>query len=119
MQYTTLTIPATLRRWAVCAQLGSWFRRSRLELDGDVLAAGIVKLLTWCGAVRIGRCGDCGDVQGLSISDRVIGQAGWLYHRFVLSLRDIEEVMVARGVVVTYETIRSWCATFGPDCANQ
>ena len=31
---------------------------------------GIVKLLTWCGAASIGRCGDCGEVQGLSVSDR-------------------------------------------------
>jgi hypothetical protein len=44
----------------------------------------------------------------------VIGHAVWLYHRFTLSLRDVEELMLARGVVVTYETIRSWCAKFGP-----
>ncbi len=43
----------------------------------------------------------------------------WLYQRFALSLRDVEELMVARGVVVTYETIRSWCARLGPDYANQ
>src|SRR6478609_6208767 len=36
----------------------------------------------------------------------VIGHAVWLYHRFTLSLRDVEELMLARGVVVTYETIR-------------
>src|SRR4029079_8639747 len=47
----------------------------------------------------------------------VIGQAVWLYHRFALSLRDVEELMLARGVVVTYESIRSWCAKFGPDYA--
>jgi putative transposase len=47
----------------------------------------------------------------------VIGHAVWLYHRFALSLRDVEELMLARGVVVSYETIRSWCATFGPDDA--
>jgi transposase-like protein len=44
----------------------------------------------------------------------VIGHAVWLYHRFALSLRDVEELMLARGVAVTYETIRSWCAKFGP-----
>ena len=44
----------------------------------------------------------------------VIGHAVWLYHRFALSLRDVEELMLARGVV-SYETIRSWCAKFGPD----
>src|SRR6478672_9557632 len=35
----------------------------------------------------------------------VIGHAVWLYHRFTLSLRDVEELMLARGVVVTYETV--------------
>jgi hypothetical protein len=45
----------------------------------------------------------------------VIGHAVWLYHRFALSLRDVDELMLARGVAVTYETIRSWCAKFGPD----
>ncbi len=49
----------------------------------------------------------------------VIGHAVWLYHRFALSLRDVEELLLTRGVVVTYETIRSWCAKFGPDYAAQ
>jgi len=49
----------------------------------------------------------------------VIGHAVWLYHRFALSLRDVEELMLARGVMLTYETIRPWCAKFGPDYANQ
>jgi len=44
----------------------------------------------------------------------VIGHAVFLYHRFALSLRDVEKLMLARDVVVTYETIRSWCAKFGP-----
>ena len=43
----------------------------------------------------------------------VIGHAVWLYHRFALSLRDVEELMLARGVVVSYETIRSWCPSSG------
>jgi putative transposase len=49
----------------------------------------------------------------------VIGHAVWRYHRFALSLRDVDELMLARGVMLTYETIRSWCAKFGPDDANQ
>src|SRR4029079_1214905 len=49
----------------------------------------------------------------------VIGHAVWLYHRFTLSLCDVEELMLARGVVVSYETIRYWCAKFGPDYAAQ
>jgi putative transposase len=42
----------------------------------------------------------------------------WLYHRFPLSFREVEELMLARGVIVSYETIRQtirqWCAKFGP-----
>ena len=49
----------------------------------------------------------------------VIGHAVWLYHRFALSLRDVEELMLARGVVVSYETIRAWCDRFGQQYANQ
>ena len=49
----------------------------------------------------------------------VIGHAVWLYHRFALSLREFEELMLSRGVMLSYETIRSWCAKFGPDYANQ
>ena len=68
-------------------------------------------------AVRIGRCGDCGEVQGYRYPIEVIGHAVWLYHRFALSLRDVDELMLARGVVVSHETIRSWCAKFGPNYA--
>jgi putative transposase len=37
----------------------------------------------------------------------------WFYHRFMLSFRDIEELLAARGVVVSYETIRQWCKKYG------
>ena len=43
----------------------------------------------------------------------------WLYHRFPLSFREVEELMLQRGVVVSYETIRAWCAKFGQAYANQ
>ncbi|HTH88143.1 MAG TPA: IS6 family transposase, partial [Mycobacterium sp.] len=57
-----------------------------------------------------------GRTKGYRYPIEVIGHAVWLYHRFALSLRDVEELMLARGVVVTHETtIRSWCAKFGPD----
>jgi putative transposase len=42
-----------------------------------------------------------------------IRQAVWLYLRFTLSLRDVEEMMAARGVEVSYETIRGWILKFG------
>ena len=47
----------------------------------------------------------------------IIAHCVWLYHRFPLSFREVEELMVVRGVIVTYETIRQWCAKFGPEYA--
>jgi putative transposase len=48
----------------------------------------------------------------------IISHCVWLYHRFPLSFREVEEMMLERGVVVTYETIRAWCRTFGQTYAN-
>lgn len=47
----------------------------------------------------------------------VIGYAVWLYHRFALSLRDVEDVLAERGISVSHETIRVWCQRFGPQFA--
>ena len=44
----------------------------------------------------------------------IIAHCVWLYHQFPLSFREVEELMLVRGVIVTYETIRQWCAKFGP-----
>ena len=49
----------------------------------------------------------------------IINHCVWLYFRFPLSLREVEELMLARGVAVSYETIRRWCAKFGQAYANQ
>lgn len=48
----------------------------------------------------------------------IIAHSVWLYYRFTLSLRDVEELMLARGIVVSHETIRTWCAKFGPEYAH-
>ncbi|RPE46801.1 putative transposase [Streptomyces sp. Ag109_O5-1] len=48
----------------------------------------------------------------------VISRCVWLYHRFPLSYREVEELMIERGVTVSYETVRRWCAKFGPAYAN-
>jgi putative transposase len=42
----------------------------------------------------------------------------WLYHRFPLSLRDVQEMMAERGVIVSYESIHQWCRKFGQGFAN-
>jgi putative transposase len=48
----------------------------------------------------------------------IISHAVWLYYRFSLSYRDVEELMAARGIVLTYETIRQWCQKFGQHSAK-
>ncbi|MEQ1608393.1 MAG: IS6 family transposase [Hyphomonadaceae bacterium] len=47
----------------------------------------------------------------------VIQRAVWLYFRFTLSLRDVEEMLAQRGLDVSYETIRAWTMKFGPKIA--
>jgi putative transposase len=49
----------------------------------------------------------------------IINHCVWLYFRFPLSFREVEEMMLARGVVLSYETIRRWCDKFGQAYANQ
>ena len=49
----------------------------------------------------------------------IISHCLWLYHRFPLSVREVEEMMRARGVLVTYETIHQWCRKVGQTFANQ
>ncbi len=43
----------------------------------------------------------------------IIAHAVWLYHRFSLSFREVEEMLAERGVTVTYEAVRQWCLKFG------
>ncbi|WP_406466571.1 IS6 family transposase [Streptomyces hirsutus] len=57
--------------------------------------------------------------KGYRFSAEVIAHCVWLYHRFPLSYREIEELMLARGVTVSYETIRQWCVKFGPVYARE
>lgn len=49
----------------------------------------------------------------------VICHTVWLYHRFALSFRDIEDLLAERGIVITYETIRQWCKKFGLNYAKK
>ena len=44
---------------------------------------------------------------------QIIQYAVWLYHRFNLSHRDIEDLLAERGIVVSYESVRLWCNKFG------
>src|SRR5471032_101539 len=44
----------------------------------------------------------------------IIRQAAWLYLRFTLSFRDVEDLLAERGIAVSYETVRRWVNHFGP-----
>ena len=56
--------------------------------------------------------------KGFRFPAEIISHGVWLYHRFPLSLREVEEMMLQRGVTVSHESIRQWCATFGQTYAN-
>jgi putative transposase len=56
--------------------------------------------------------------KGFRFPVEIISHCVWLYHRFPLSLREVEEMMLQRGVTVSHESIRQWCAKFGQACAN-
>ena len=51
--------------------------------------------------------------RGFRYPAEIISHVVWLYFRFSLSFRDIEELMASRGIFVTYETIRQWTLKFG------
>jgi putative transposase len=48
----------------------------------------------------------------------VISHAVYLYHRFLLSYKDVQELLFERGIDVSHETIRAWCIKFGPYMAE-
>ena len=54
---------------------------------------------------------------GYRFPPEIIQRAVWLYYRFTLSFRDIEDLLAERGIIVSYETIRRWVKHFGPTVA--
>jgi putative transposase len=73
---------------------------------------------------RLGGCGSSGrpvanrmkriSYSGYRFPPEIIQQAIWLYLRFTLSLRDVEDLLAERGITVSYESIRRWINHFGP-----
>ena len=56
--------------------------------------------------------------KGYRFPKAVISYAVYLYHRFLLSYRDVQELLFERSIDVSHETVRAWCAKFGPDLAE-
>ncbi|MGB5549495.1 MAG: IS6 family transposase [Thermoanaerobaculia bacterium] len=57
--------------------------------------------------------------RGYRFPPEVISHAVWLYYRFCLSFRDVEDLLAKRGVIVSYETIRQWSRKFGAQYARK
>jgi len=56
---------------------------------------------------------------GYRFPAKIISHAAWLYFRFPLSLRMVDELLAARGIIVSHETVRQWALKFGQVFANQ
>ena len=56
---------------------------------------------------------------GYRFPAEIIGHAVWLYFRFPLGLRMVEELLAARGIIVSHETVRQWARKFGQQFAHQ
>ncbi len=59
------------------------------------------------------------DSKGFRFPPEMISHAVWLYFRFSLSFRDVEELLAQRGIILTSETVRQWCLKFGQTSANE
>ena len=62
---------------------------------------------------------DAPSYRGHRFPPEIISHAVWLYHRFRLSLRDVEDLLAKRGILVSHETTRQWCRKFGPAYARR
>ena len=61
----------------------------------------------------------CPSSAGYRFPAEVISHAVWLYFRFLLSLRMVEEMLAARGIIVSHESVRQWAIKFGQAFANR
>ena len=62
---------------------------------------------------------DAPSYHGYRFPPEIISHAVWLYHRFCVSFRNVEELLAQRGITVSYEAVRLWCIKFGPEYARR
>src|ERR1700730_2433564 len=79
-------------------------------------AIGVVTPLRTCGSAggSVAKGMKKISYRGYRFPPEIIHQAIWLYLRFTLSLRDVEDLLAERGIRVSYETVRRWVNHFGP-----
>ena len=61
---------------------------------------------------------DASPYRGYRFPPEIIAHAVWLYFRFHLSFRDVQDLLTGRGVIVSHEAIRQWCTKFGATFAG-
>jgi transposase-like protein len=88
----------------------SWFRplRKNLGKKNCELADADIELIVDTTKISYG---------GYRFPPEIIQHAIWLYYRFTLSFRDVEDLLAERGIIVSYETVRRWANHFGPTVA--
>src|SRR4030095_15467752 len=78
--------------------------------------AGIVKTFAVCSDAAMSQPSTRPPLyKGYRFPPEIIGRCVWLYYRFGVSLRDVSELMLARGIEVSHEAIRLWTLRFGTD----
>jgi putative transposase len=65
------------------------------------------------GLMSIAEPADRSPYHGYRFPPEIIAHAVWLYYRFQLSFRDVQDLLAERGVTVSHETVRQWCTRFG------
>jgi transposase-like protein len=89
-----------------------------LDVEGIVGGCmdGLVAPLRACGSTGVSVAKGMKKIsyRGYRSPPEIIQQAIWLYLRFTLSLRDVEDLLAERGIMVSYEAIRRWVNHFGP-----
>ena len=97
-------------RLILCRNAALAAERARKREDGVVTALEACGTLSSPVVKRMTKI----SYRGYRFPPEIIQQAIWLYLRFTLSLRDVEDLLAERGVPVSYETVRRWVNHFGP-----
>ena len=96
-----------------------YFAALQLIVGAVMSSAGFVTAILACGlngsSVAMGMTKI--SYKGYRFPPEIIRQAVWLYLRFTLSFRDVEDLLAERGIAVSYETVRQWVNHFGPRIA--
>jgi hypothetical protein len=90
----------------------------RLRVTGDALAAALSRRLRFCSDAAMSQPSTRPPLyKGYRFPPEIISRCVWLYYRFGVSLRDVSELMLARGIEVSHEAIRLWTLRFGMEYA--